>query len=412
MSQPSPVSSERLVIALISAVQFINILEFMMVMPLGPDFAKALGIPMSSLGLVGGSYTASASIAGIVASTFVERLDRRVALAGAMAGLILATVAAGFATGLSTLLAARVLAGLFGGPASALSLAIIADVVPPERRGKAMGTVMGSFALASVLGVPIGLELARVGGWRLPFFCVGALGVVVVAAAIVKLPPLRAHLTQERRDQVGPRLGEMLRRPVVLMSLALGAFTTMSPFLLIPNLAAYVQGNLHFPRDSMSLLYLVGGSASFITMRFVGRFTDSYGSFAVGTVGTVLLVTCVYFGFVDYPEGLPVMAIFVAFMVAASIRNVPYNALISLVPKPNERARFMSIQSSVQHISAAAGALLSSQILVERADHGLDNIDIAALLSIALAVTMPFFMRVIQAQVRVKSPAAHAATPV
>jgi hypothetical protein len=37
---------------------FVNVLDFMMVMPLGPDFAAALDIPTSHLGYIGGSYTA------------------------------------------------------------------------------------------------------------------------------------------------------------------------------------------------------------------------------------------------------------------------------------------------------------------------------------------------------------------
>ena len=41
-----PAVSERVIIFLIASVQFISILEFMMVMPLGPDFAEALNIPL------------------------------------------------------------------------------------------------------------------------------------------------------------------------------------------------------------------------------------------------------------------------------------------------------------------------------------------------------------------------------
>ena len=50
--------NEKRLVSLIAGVQFINILEFMMVMPLGPDFAAALGIPTSQLGLIGGLYFA------------------------------------------------------------------------------------------------------------------------------------------------------------------------------------------------------------------------------------------------------------------------------------------------------------------------------------------------------------------
>ena len=76
------------------------------------------------------------------------------------------------------------LAGAFGGPATSLALSIVADCVPPERRGRAMGAVMSAFSVASILGIPAALELARQGGWRLPFFVVGGMGLVIMAAAI------------------------------------------------------------------------------------------------------------------------------------------------------------------------------------------------------------------------------------
>src|SRR5688572_21003581 len=92
--------SERWIIFLVGAVQFINILDFMMVMPLGPDFALALGIPESHLGWIGGSYTAAGAIAGIGGAFFLERFDRRKALTVAMLGLVLSTAAGGLATGM------------------------------------------------------------------------------------------------------------------------------------------------------------------------------------------------------------------------------------------------------------------------------------------------------------------------
>src|SRR6187551_468220 len=82
---------ERRIIFLVGAIQFVNVLDFMMVMPLGPDFAAALSIDTSHIGLVGGAYTASAAVAGMVGSLFLDRFDRRRALACAMLGLALGT---------------------------------------------------------------------------------------------------------------------------------------------------------------------------------------------------------------------------------------------------------------------------------------------------------------------------------
>lgn len=63
---------ERRLIFVLAAVQFVNILDFMMVMPLGPDFACDLHIPTSQLGTIGGSYTASAAVSGFACAFFLS----------------------------------------------------------------------------------------------------------------------------------------------------------------------------------------------------------------------------------------------------------------------------------------------------------------------------------------------------
>lgn len=70
--RPARFPSERSVVALVGAVQFVNILDFMMVMPMGPDFARALGIDQSKLGYIGGSYTAAASVSGLLGSSIAS----------------------------------------------------------------------------------------------------------------------------------------------------------------------------------------------------------------------------------------------------------------------------------------------------------------------------------------------------
>lgn len=395
--------SERTIVFLVAAVQFINILDFMMVMPLGPDFAAALDIPVSRLGAIAASYSGAGAIAGLAGAFFLDRFDRRSALAVAMLGLVIGTAAGGLATGLGTLMAARVLAGLFGGPATSLSFSIIADVIPPERRGRAMGAVMGAFAVASVLGVPAGLELARRGGWQTPFFAVAGLGLVLAGMAVLLLPSLRGHL---RAGAEAPRpsaawieLRALLARPLVRLSYTLTAAVMMGAFILTPNLSAYVQFNLGYPRERLSTLYLVGGALSFFSMRAAGALVDRFGSFRVGSGGALALCGVLYVGFIDYHAWLPVLAIFVGYMLSMTFRNVSHNTLTSRVPRPVERARFASIQSAVQHLASSAAAFLSTQILHAEPDGRLTGVRAVAGLSIALTLCVPFLLLAVERRV-------------
>jgi predicted MFS family arabinose efflux permease len=304
-------------------------------------------------------------------------------------------------------MAARIVAGAFGGPATSIALAMIADAIPPERRGKALGSVAGAFAAATVLGVPAGLWLADIGSWRTPFFGVAGLGLVVAAAAVALLPRFRGHLGATRAQQP---IGALFR-PTVLLSWAMTATVMMGTFALVPNLSTYFLGNLGYPRSDLSRLYLAGGTLSFFAMRIVGWLVDRHGSFRIGTAGTLWLLTVLYAGFVSPVPGLPVMALFLAFMLTNALRSVPLNTLTSKVPAPAERARFMSIQSAVQHLASSAGAFLSATLLREIPGGGIDGLQHVAILSMALAALFPVLCWAVETRVAPRSQPAPEVSP-
>jgi predicted MFS family arabinose efflux permease len=395
-----PALSERKLLFLLASVQFVNIVDFMMVMPLGPTLAVPLGIPTSRLGVVVASYTAAAALAGIVGALFLDRFDRKRALMVAMLGLAVGTVSGALARDFATLVAARVLAGMFAGPASAVAFAILTDAVPPERRGKAMGAVFGAFAVASSLGVPAGIQLAELGGWRMPFIGVGALGVLIVIAILAIMPPMRLHLA---RTTGAPRL-----RPVrtfladrgVLLSLAATAAIFTGLFGIISNLAAFLQFNLGYPFEHLKPLYMVGGVFSFFGLRVGGAIVDRRGALVVVVFGTLLMFLVLTTGFLPAHTIVPMVVIFPALMVSNGVRSVALNALSSRVPPPNERARFMSAQITAQHLSASIGAVLSSLMLRERADKSLDGMANVAIFAIVLAAAVPFLVAALARRVR------------
>jgi predicted MFS family arabinose efflux permease len=374
-----PPISERKLVFLIGTARFIATLDFAMVLPLGPDLAKALGIPVSKLGMVGGSYIAAEVVAAIAGAFFLDRFDRRRALAVALTGLAVGTAACGLATGFVSLLVARTVAGMFSGTTDTLAFTIVADAVAPERRGRAIGAIQSSFAVASMLGVPAGLELARLGGWRAPFFTLAALGAVVTAAAMSMLPPQRAHLSAQPVP-----FREMLSRPLVRLSLTASAIGTMAHYMLVPNLSAYVQFNRGYPRDRLGLIYMIGGAFVFGTARLAGWLGDRHGTPPITLFGTTLYAAVLILGFIYPVDAIPVLVVFVGLMISASFRFIPMQALASRIPAPHERARFMSTQSVVMCAAQASGAMLGAQILTEHPDGSLAGIEVVAWLAIAM----------------------------
>jgi predicted MFS family arabinose efflux permease len=395
--------TQRFIIFLVAAVQFVNVLDFMMVMPLGPDFARGLGIPTARLGLVSGSYAAAAAIAGFVGASFLDRFDRRKALAVAILGLVLGTAAGAMAQGLTTMILARVVAGAFGGPATSLALSIVADVVPPARRGRAMSVVMGAFSIASIAGVPLGLQLSVWFGWRVPFLAVAGLGVVIVVLALGRMPSLTGHLT---RSAIKPldRMIALWGDSTIRLALLTNGLVFLTAFIVIPNIAAHLLQNIHYPRPRLSPAYTVGGVVSLFVIIATGRVVDRRGPTFVATLGTLIYAVALVLGFIapDRFFHLPVFVLFGIFMAAMSMRNLSVASLSTRVPRHDERAGYMSLQSMAQHLSSALGAFISSQFLHNTPEGRLAGIDTISTLSLVLAFALPPLLSVILRRVNVR----------
>jgi predicted MFS family arabinose efflux permease len=393
-------TQEKFAIFVIAAVQFVNIVDFMMVMPLGPDFAKALGIRVSHMGVLAGAYTLAASVSGLLGTVFLDRIPRRKALVWSILGLSLGTAAGALAWDFHSLLWARVFAGIFGGPTTSIGLAIISDLVPHERRGAALGKVMIGFSLASIFGVPIGLEVARVAGWSAPFIMVGLMALITAVLARFALPELNAHVTSKQGFISHLPIKTMLKQKTVWNSYSLLFCVMMSGFLIFPNIAGYVQFNLDFPREEMGQLYFVGGIASLLVMTFCGRLVDLWGSLPWFILGSIGFFGALWFGMYQQPPLINPYGLFVAFMVFGTFRNISMQTLSSKVPRREERAGFMSLQSAVQHAAMAAGGILSSRLLETAPDGKLLGVEKIAGFSSVLVVVAVLLIVSLARQVR------------
>ncbi|ATQ78105.1 MFS transporter [Massilia violaceinigra] len=376
MSKPSRA------ILLVAALQFVYLVDFMMVLPLGPDLAREHGFALDRLGWLAAAYTLASAVSGLVTFRLLDRFNRKPALLLTFGLLALATLATTFCHGLPALMVARALTGAFGGPAVAIGMAIVIDLTPPEQRGKAMAKVMLGFSLAAIAGVPLGLELARAGGWQAPFYMVAALAALVLVAMACLLPALEGHLNA--REKVSARI--LLARPAVRLAILLQAGSAFSAFLVIPHFSAYFLLNMGFPRAQLGMLYFAGGVVALLTVQLLGRLADRTGPVLAAGLATTAFCAGLapFFGL---GAALPIL-FFVLFMAGNAGRNVTMAATVSQVPSPHERAGFMSLQSLVQDVAIGAAALVTSWQLGEAADGRLTGMAPVAALAAVVALAV------------------------
>ena len=196
---------ERATLLTLGAVQFTHILDFMIMMPLGSQLMRVFQITPSQFTQLVACYGLAAAVSGFIGGFFMDRFDRKRALLVLYAGFGIATFACGLAPTHHWLMIARLAAGAFGGLAGSMVSAMVGDIIPPARRGRAMSVVMTAFPVASVLGVPVGLVLAGHFGWHAPFFMLGGCAGVnlLLASLALSLAVPLSRWQEQRRERLG-----------------------------------------------------------------------------------------------------------------------------------------------------------------------------------------------------------------
>jgi predicted MFS family arabinose efflux permease len=375
--------SERALLALLAAVQFTTVLDFLIVLPLGPQYMDVMHIGPSQFGLIVSSYAVSAGISGIAAGFFLDYFDRKRALLGLFSGFMLGTLYCALAQGYHSLVLARALAGAFGGVTGALILAIVGDVVPEQRRGAAMGLVMSAFSLASIGGVPCGLYMARLWSWHVPFFALAGLSAVILPVAAWLLPPMRGHLQHAREAHPAARVWAVWMERDHQMAFLFMAVLTCAGALIFPYIATYMVTNTGMTQKQVPFIYLAGGLCTFVSMNWIGRWADRAGKprvfWIMSSCATVPILLFTNLPRVPFLAGIAVTTLF---MVCMSGRFVPAMAMVTASVKARYRGGFMSANSSVQQFSMGLATYLSGRIMGRTTQGELTHFPVIGLLSI------------------------------
>lgn len=354
---------EWLLLAVLAAVQFCHIMDFVIVMPLGPQLMRAFRITPEQFGVIVSSYTFSAAVSGLLAAFFMDRFDRKTALLTLLTGFAVGTLLCALAPSYWVLVGARVFAGAFGGVLSAVVFAIVGDQIAPARRGLAMGVVTSGFSAASVLGLPAGLFLAAHLSWHAPFYLLAALTAAVVAFGFLALPAMRAHVSAERPKALG-EVAAVLREPAHLRAFALMVAMMFGGFTLTPFLSPYLVSNVGISEVSLSYVYLFGGLATLAVGPLIGRLADRRGHARV--FAAVAVFSLVPILAVSHLPRLPlwaVLAVTSMLMAGFAGRMVPAMALVTGSVEPRRRGAFMSVNSSIQQMAAGVASLVAGQIV-------------------------------------------------
>lgn len=360
-------------------------------MPLGPQLTQLFGISASQFGFLVSAYTFSAGLSGLLAATYIDRFGRKRMMLTLYPLFGVAALACSLAPSFAWLMAARVASGFFGGVLMALSQTIVAEVVPFERRGRAMGVVMTSFSVATVAGVPLALFLVSHFNWHAPFLVIAILVSLVAMGASQILPSLKGHVQSNDEGHSVRNMLANLRAVVVdpnhLRAFAMSASMVFAGFAVIPYITLYLQFNAGFETEQIPYVYLFGGVSTLLTARWIGHWSDRAGK-AYAFRRLALLMPLPLLG-MTLSASLPMAGVLVVssvLFVVMSGRMIPGMALIGAAADPQRRGSFMTLNSAVQSLAMGTAALVGGLILGRDGNGHLTHYWVSALVGGAASV--------------------------
>lgn len=365
--------NETLLLFILAGIQFTHIVDFMIIMPLGPTLMRFFLIGPKEFGLLVSSYTLSAGVSGLLSIFYVDKFDRKHVLLLTYLGFILGTLFCGLADTYIWLILARVATGAFGGVTNATIFSIVSDIIPFERRGKASGIIMSAFSLATVLGVPIGLLIASQWNWKTPFLILVLLCIIIWIISFVILPNVREHLSAEVQ-KAHHTLFALLKDKNVILAFLFMSSLMLAGFSVIPFISPYLVANVKILESELSYIYFVGGVTTLFTANLIGKLADKLGKketfLTIASISTIPIGLITNLGQVGLVLTLGVTTLFFVFV---SGRMVPAIAILSSVVSSEKRGIFLSLNTSVQQFASAFASFLSSSIIGKNFHEELTN---------------------------------------
>lgn len=365
-----PMISEGVLIAMLAAINFTHIMDFVIMAPLSATLKRDMAITTNQFGYLVSIYTFAAALGAIIAFFKIDRYDRRKAIIFVYIGFIIANILCALAPQYKFFMLARLFAGLFGGVLNVLIMSVVGDVIPLERRGKAMGKIMSAFAAASVIGIPSGLILADIfGDYHAPFWLLSVLSVLVGTILLFKFPSIKSHMEFEG-SKTPPMeiLKEFMLNSNVRRSLLFIFLLMIGGFTVVPFISDYLVNNVGLNLNELKYVYLCGGLATVASSIFVGRLADKLGkvktfiiaaSISIIPIGSVTVLPIMPLGYV--------LMFNVVFFMCFGARFVPAMTLMTSCVQPKRRGSFLSISSAIQQLGSGMAVLIASGIIVNGA---------------------------------------------
>lgn len=347
-----------------------------LVVGLLPLISAGLSVSIPAAGALVSANALGLAIGGPLLTAATIRLDRRRILIGSIGLFALLLAVPVVLPQYELFLVTRLVGGALQGLFMAAAFTTATASASPHRAGQAMSVVIAGFSVATVVGLPLGVLVGSVLGWR------GALLAVVVGALLVGglltvvTPPVTAGSTAGLaavRQALSPRVVAVLALAFVLFGGSGAVITYLMPVLHHSGISGSGVGGVLLAYGLASVLgSVLGGriadrsAARGLIIAAVGTALCFATLLAVGQQPLVAMIVIVVFGLftASAPPSIQYRAVSLAGPAGAFAASLPASAA-------NAGIAVGAGVSGVAYATGAAPASITTGLVITLAALGL-----------------------------------------
>ena len=364
----------------ISFIQFVNALEYMVYNPIFSFMAKDFSVPVSFSGYASGIYTLGAVISGFVGFYFIDNFNKKRFLIFNMLLLGLFTFLTTCITSFNLLLVLRFCAGLVGGTTMGFGTSILINNAPPDLRGKMLAIVIAAFAIVNIFGMPTLLYLCTHYGWHESLWLISSLCLLALPFVMSTVP----------NDSLSSKKFSRQRINYDTLLFASGnGLVQFSPMLIMPILVPLLTLQFGVSQNQLPWIFFCGGIAGYFSTKLTGKLISHINILSLSLIATIIFTISLLLPLLKYQACILFMILFIG---SAYSRLILSSAVAINFPKENQIAGFSSLQTSIMYIMTTIAFFLSSSLLPsnELTSDGLNKLLIICISSSLILPTLVF----------------------
>lgn len=357
LSQSNTQASLQAWLAVIAVALAIFIVVSAEMLPIGllTPIAHSMQQPLGNASLIISTPSLVAAITAPCVILVFKYINRRKLLLLFTLLLFISTCMFALANAFYWLLFARILFGISMGGIWSLAGSLAVRLVPPAQVGLASSIIFSGVAAASVLGVPMGVYLGDLVGWRMAFISLAGFIAIILFMLFFCLPSLAVTQINTWKDAV-----IVLKKTKIMIGLGLTLFIVTGQFTAYTFIRPLLQEMAHFPDSSIGTLLLIYGIFGILGNFILGFSIQKFLWQTLFAIAFLLSITLLFFIFLGDSPFISIFLLLIWGLVYGGVSVSLMTWMIRAAPLHIELGSAFNI--SIFNLSIGLGAFLGGLI--------------------------------------------------